>query len=955
MEVDLGISNDASKFVAQGVPFLFCLQNVNASLGFRGAADKYYKTFPEFYLSRANKVGCWTIYAPKNVFAWWEFGCAYNQMQLNPNGDSNVAEIVSDDQFGLSSIAYSEPQGYWAGYGQEGSGFTDADLTQTIMQAPFLADQNLPPDVLDTGLVTGIGRAYMCNAVLNSALEDENGIWRHIQWVTGRWGGYAGWTLLLMNPDPDLASPGRDDVSWLHEYLGVAALATSNNATLDGVYVDSVQDFAGIGVDNYRRAHWAAADIPLTFNDTTKQPVQMSGMALCEFVDFLRNEAQNRSWMILGNGWVGHYSYMAHLFDVLGASENNALNVGEGWMRALRFQAGKKPVSFLDYSLINESSLTEQQMQDSFDLMLLYDFMPGTADWYAATSTGIERARGYMRKYIPEFITLGEAGWEPLTGASSDNCKIERYGSFADENLTFAIRNTSGSAIKNEKIFISRATLGIGSTDSLKAVRLPDYTLSFVDQQTDQIRVGDLDSGETIVIRVGRTGHIDTFIRKRCDFYITYLENLKSTTTVQQLSNMIDITILRQGCSAVDFGLKPVVDNLLANVNTLSQSQDRDTAIFYLETMLSAIDLNADILCIIPSQDAEVKEEYPDSNFNSGQGVPGAGISIGKIDALGTLHRAYYMFDLSTLNGKKIISADFSIYHFGRGLNVKSTATNWDETSLTWNNQPGYWSSWEGNIGGWYQSAWNRQSIVLNQTAIDEIQAAIDSGCNKYSLVFYYEGSEPYPWAHADSWLKECQYSPDYKPELKLIFTGVADNTDEFQPSGDAEVRQESPDSNFNIGQGTPGAAVTIGKVDASGNIHRAYYMFDLSSLSGKEVIAANFNIYHFGRRLNVKSVVASWNEISLTWNNQPSSWGTWSGNIGSWHQAYWERRGISLPAESIAEIQDSINNGNGKYSLVLFYEDSEPYPWAHADSWLKESSFGDNYLPQLKLFTNNN
>jgi hypothetical protein len=164
-------------------------------------------------------------------------------------------------------------------------------------------------------------------------------------------------------------------------------------------------------------------------------------------------------------------------------------------------------------------------------------------------------------------------------------------------------------------------------------------------------------------------------------------------------------------------------------------------------------------------------------------------------------------------------------------------------------------------------------------------------------------------------------------------------------PSGDAAVYSANPDTNYNAGNAPNGSSADIGKLGGNGEVGRIYFSLDLSSIPATEKVTAvtlKFNAYHRG--VLAKGAPSTWSESTLTWNNQPerSTWSSWSTSDGVWCSDTWAWREISVPAAGIAEINAAKT---GTFSLVLYYDGegaTEPFPWAHCNTWLKENDWND-------------
>ncbi len=84
-----------------------------------------------------------------------------------------------------------------------------------------------------------------------------------------------------------------------------------------------------------------------------------------------------------------------------------------------------------------------------FEKLMAYGFSPSffsvdaSSDPYWQDSAKVERGRPFFKKYIPIIKLISEAGWQPVTYASSvaKDIRIERFG--GGGKLFFTIRNNS--------------------------------------------------------------------------------------------------------------------------------------------------------------------------------------------------------------------------------------------------------------------------------------------------------------------------------------------------------------------------------------------------------------------------------------------------------------------------------------------------------------------------------
>ena len=95
-----------------------------------------------------------------------------------------------------------------------------------------------------------------------------------------------------------------------------------------------------------------------------------------------------------------------------------------------------------------------------------------------------------------------------------------------------------------------------------------------------------------------------------------------------------------------------------------------------------------------PTDDSYVREDYPSDNY-------GTSSCLELADKIDGNRRAYVKFDLSPIpSGSKIISAKLKLYYYyyysswhdpaGKTVSAYRVLEDWDESTITWNNQPSY-------------------------------------------------------------------------------------------------------------------------------------------------------------------------------------------------------------------------------------------------------------------------
>jgi hypothetical protein len=226
------------------------------------------------------------------------------------------------------------------------------------------------------------------------------------------------------NGDPELEKPSRASL-WF-DYEGIPALT---DPRVDGAYMDTLGWGSFDMGENYRRDHWATADIPLVPSFREGKPCQFAIFAHYELYEAVADAMRERGKLTLANTFPFAQTFTAHLLDVMGAGESNNL---EHFHQAPRLSycrglAFRKPVSHMNYGyLLPDVPLAEKER--AMQRNLVFCIWPGTGN--GGNLAHLEAVRGLYRKYVPIFHALSRAGWEPLTFArvTPDPVVLERYG-----------------------------------------------------------------------------------------------------------------------------------------------------------------------------------------------------------------------------------------------------------------------------------------------------------------------------------------------------------------------------------------------------------------------------------------------------------------------------------------------------------------------------------------------
>ncbi len=293
----------------------------------------------------------------------------------------------------------------------------------------------------DNLIVRELGKEI--EAVLSSGSFDECGRYRCESTVQPWCSGPAGCYVFTVNPDPDVNDP---DYPLNKAHLGwnqTAREAYTNTPGLDGDYVDSYSGHAT--AMDFRIAHFAAADIPLTFRTSDHRVGIPEVFATTELARWLAQDAhENLGKWTMANWILRELPWGADLFDVMG-TETTALPEDDAVLSYYRTLSFQRPYGLLLNT--NFDDLTHELVKRYFRVSLFYGIYPSMFSHNAAEEpywedpTLYNRDRDLFKRYIPLIRRLNMAGWQPVTYATTSDPEvyIERFGAWP--YLHFTLRN----------------------------------------------------------------------------------------------------------------------------------------------------------------------------------------------------------------------------------------------------------------------------------------------------------------------------------------------------------------------------------------------------------------------------------------------------------------------------------------------------------------------------------
>ncbi|OGG50106.1 MAG: hypothetical protein A3F84_02665 [Candidatus Handelsmanbacteria bacterium RIFCSPLOWO2_12_FULL_64_10] len=459
IRIDFGLSPDTKKFPGQA-RFALVLSRHDPRWGMRAAAKRYFTMSPQFFEARTRPGATAQTALIAQIRGLDDFGVMYGDRH---GGD--VRWIKSTHDAGMYAMSYNEPWMWRSRFGPM------AQVALPLAEEIVAREQRDIDawDRNDTSDYWGTSRAYSVRAFLNSVFHDESG-----QPVMNGTRTYSAGRVVewLTSADPEIVGsygdPNRGMLSWTYEYEKDAEGARRLGGVASGIRYDSLEEWAHLGAENFRREHFAFADLPLTFSYRTGRPCQLGYFCALEYMTFVRREMLRQNGITYANGAVS-VPWFAHLLD--GISR-------EGWSPEMR---GYQRIRMLMYRKTCGDwggirwRLSDAEIERRLNTCLTYAWWPGID---GAPQETFDRKRPIFKKYIPALRALAQAGWEPVTHAVAkpEGAVIERFGGEGGRRLFFTVRNPE------------QGPQDISVTVDVRALGLP----------ADRLRVLDALAGEEI-------------------------------------------------------------------------------------------------------------------------------------------------------------------------------------------------------------------------------------------------------------------------------------------------------------------------------------------------------------------------------------------------------------------------------------------------------------------------
>jgi hypothetical protein len=435
VEWDLALSG-LPEMYPHSADFSAVIYRHDPAWGFRSAAEKYYRLFPEYFEVRVKKFGNWYYADLQKLEGIEDFGLAYNEY-VKPES------VEYDHSLGNHTFAYTEPWGWWSW----ALGLRPAEDDPQPGYDEMVAILNERAADEEALAKPGMNATRAAHTIINSGVYDEDGRYTFKRGYMAKWGGYN-W---VVNPSPYAVEEGK-----LSRFQATYEWEIERKLSMgsDGIYLDSIVN-PWTTVPNYRPDHLQRSRHPLTFSPLDARPVQLGVWNHYEFTEHLSRDLHERDILLMANIFPYNWVFFNHLLDVMGHETRGADNIVK--MRVERTLAYHKPYCWL---MQQGDDGPPENREKWMQAAMLYGIAPNIVGG-SGDAERWNRWRPLYKKYMPIIIALCEAGWEPVTHATVEPLEvlIERFGP-TDGALYLTARNTGEEPVTAD-FTVDAAALGV--------------------------------------------------------------------------------------------------------------------------------------------------------------------------------------------------------------------------------------------------------------------------------------------------------------------------------------------------------------------------------------------------------------------------------------------------------------------------------------------------------------
>jgi len=453
---DFGLTPETQNFPSRA-PFAFVVYRTDSAWGFRAAAKTFYTLFPDQFRCRSKDQGIWMPFTDVSTVEGWEdFGFKYHE---------GINSVPFDDTAGILSFRYTEPSTWWVRMPKEVPR-THEGVMQ-VFEASLHADN---PATRRAAQAIQTSGSYDAQGRLQYLVRNE-------PWCDG--------AVFSSNPSPYIPGESEAQRHW-NEQVKQRLYGPDARGEQDGEYLDSLEGYVTSN-ENFRREHFRSVTVPLTFSTGSKQPTIHKAFSVYEFTKWLAAEVHGMGKLMFANAVPHRFAFLCPWLDIMG-TETNWVRDGDwkpasdNWMNFKRAMCYQKPYLFLMNTYYDR--FTPELVEKYFQRCLFYGMYPSMFSHNAAESPYWQapelynRDRPLFKRYIPLIKRIAEAGWEPVTYATSsaDSIYVERFGPDAQGNVYLTLLNDSAEP-QEAIIHIQRDALNVAAVsevmDILSAMPLP--------------------------------------------------------------------------------------------------------------------------------------------------------------------------------------------------------------------------------------------------------------------------------------------------------------------------------------------------------------------------------------------------------------------------------------------------------------------------------------------------
>ncbi|MBC7287926.1 MAG: hypothetical protein H5T86_07760 [Armatimonadetes bacterium] len=274
---------------------------------------------------------------------------------------------------------------------------------------------------------------------------------------------------------------------------------------LDGQYIDSLE--MACTTPNYRREHFAFADIPLVF-DAGGRVCQLGHFLVMEMIDRMEQMLRPHGKWLFANAVLYRFPWPAGWLDIFGTETNwnyrgNYAPTSDATMLYWRAMCYKRP--YLTLQNTDFDKFPPELVRKYFERCCYYGVLPSMFSPEASSSSSYwvrpdlyNRDRPLFKKYIPVIRRIAEAGWEPTTYATTnrEDIWVERFGGGKEVYFTIFNDNREKAQTASITIELPRVLSGpVAQTELLlpepRPLRLEgnEFTLKLEPEQVAVIRL----------------------------------------------------------------------------------------------------------------------------------------------------------------------------------------------------------------------------------------------------------------------------------------------------------------------------------------------------------------------------------------------------------------------------------------------------------------------------------